>query len=138
VIGVAKGVAGGSLIVEGRRQREALAAARRASEAVDRLPGVIAPFPGVVVRSGSKVGSRYNLLRASTNDPYCPTLRGHVNTALDRRTNCAYEVVIDGVDETAVARAMAAAARAAAGPEIVRLSALDFGGNLGKFRFYLR
>lgn len=135
--GIEKGVAGGSLIFQGPDQPGVLAAARRAIAAVDALPGVIAPFPGGVVRSGSKVGSRYKGLRASTNEAWCPTLRGSVESELDPGANCVYEIVIDGVDETAVARAMAAAARAAAGPELISISAANFGGNLGKFKFGL-
>lgn len=136
--GVEKGVAGGSLIFQGQNQSETLTAARRAITAIDRLPGVIAPFPGGVVRSGSKVGSAYRGLRASTNEAWCPTLRGRVPSMLDDGANCAYEIVIDGIDEDAVAEAMARGAQAAAGPELTSISAANFGGNLGKFKFGLR
>ena len=80
--GTVKGVAGGNFLILGRTQEAALAAAEAAIGAIQRVPGVITPFPGGVVRSGSKVGSRYKKLRASTNDAYCPTLRGVVPTAL--------------------------------------------------------
>jgi formylmethanofuran--tetrahydromethanopterin N-formyltransferase len=79
---VAKGIAGGNIFPRGVSQRPALAAARRASEAVCAMPGVITPFPGGVVRSGSKVGSRYKGLVASTNDAFCPTRRGRVESSL--------------------------------------------------------
>lgn len=136
--GVDKGVGGGSLIVQARTQSAALDAARRAADAIDCLPGVIAPFPGGVVRSGSKVGSRYRALRASTNEAWCPTLRGREPSELDAESECAYELVIDGVDEEVIGRSMADSARAAAGPETLSLSAANFGGNLGKFHFHLR
>lgn len=136
--GIEKGVAGGSLIVQGRDQMLTLAAARRAAQAIEQLPGVIAPFPGGVVRSGSKVGARYRGLRASTNEAWCPTLRGNVASAMDAQAECSYELVIDGVDETHVARSMAVAARAAAGADTLSIAAANFGGNLGKFHFYLR
>ena len=136
--GAAKGIGGGSLIIEARTQRAALLSARRAAAAVAKVPGVIAPFPGGLVRSGSKVGSRYKALRASTNDAWCPTLRGRVESQLHPETECAYELVFDGVDEQAIRSAMHHAAHAAAGADILRLSAANFGGNLGKFKFHLR
>ena len=40
------------------------------------VPDVIMPFPGGIARSGSKVGSKYKGAIASTNDAYCPTLKG--------------------------------------------------------------
>ncbi|MGD9646646.1 MAG: formylmethanofuran--tetrahydromethanopterin N-formyltransferase [Pirellulales bacterium] len=136
--GAAKGIGGGSLIIEARTQVAALVAARRAAAAVAQLAGVIAPFPGGLVRSGSKVGSRYKALRASTNDAWCPTLRGRVASQLHPETECAYELVFDGVDEQAIRSAMHRAAHAAAGPGVLRLSAANFGGNLGKFKFHMR
>jgi formylmethanofuran--tetrahydromethanopterin N-formyltransferase len=134
---VRKGVAGGNIILQSGSSVDALAAARRASEALAHLPGVITPFPGGVARSGSKVGSRYKALRASTADAFCPTLRGRTNTVLHDGVNCAYEIVIDGVDEPSVARAMAVAVRAAAGPATIAISAGNYGGKLGKFHFRL-
>ncbi|MCC6417763.1 MAG: formylmethanofuran--tetrahydromethanopterin N-formyltransferase, partial [Gemmataceae bacterium] len=82
VFGTVKGVAGGNFLILAEGQDQALAAAEAAVAAIRTVPGVILPFPGGVVRSGSKVGSRYKKLRASTNDAYCPTLRGVVKTAL--------------------------------------------------------
>jgi formylmethanofuran--tetrahydromethanopterin N-formyltransferase len=135
--GVAKGVAGGNILIQSESQAAGLVAARSASAAVAETPGVIAPFPGGVVRSGSKVGSVYKGLVASTSDPYCPTLRGRVDTKLYDGVNCVYEIVIDGVDQQAVAAAMTAAARAAAGEGVIAISAGNYGGKLGKFHFQL-
>lgn len=137
-LGVAKGVGGGNVIVQTVTKQAGLAAARRAVEAVTGVAGVIAPFPGGVARSGSKVGSRYKGLPASTADPFCPTLRGRVESKLHPEANCAYEVVIDGISEQAVGAAMAAAMRAAAGDDVVAISAGNYGGKLGKFHFALR
>jgi formylmethanofuran--tetrahydromethanopterin N-formyltransferase len=136
-LGVAKGVAGGNIILQGSSATAALAAARRGSEALAPRAGVITPFPGGVARSGSKVGSRYDKLPASTAEAYCPTLRGRVETQLHEAAVCGYEIVIDGVDEPAVAGAMAAAIRAAAGEGIVAITAGNYGGKLGKFHFHL-
>ena len=137
-VGVAKGVGGGNFIIQGRSLPAALAAARRAVDAIAAVPGTITPFPGGTVRSGSKVGSRYAALRASTNEAFCPGLVGRVATEIDPEASCCLEVVIDGVDRDAVARAMAAGMRAAAGPEIPAIAAGNYGGKLGKHHFHLR
>ncbi len=137
-IGVGKGVAGGNIILQAATAEVALTAARRVVEAIGNLPGAITPFPGGVVRSGSKVGSKYKGMVASTNDAFCPTLRGRVPTELVEGANCAYEIVIDGVNEPAVADAMRTALHAAAGAGVLALSAGNYGGKLGKFHFHLR
>jgi formylmethanofuran--tetrahydromethanopterin N-formyltransferase len=136
-VGVAKGIAGGNIILQAVSQSVALRAARRASEAVGALPGVITPFPGGVVRSGSKVGSRYKGLVASTNDQLCPTPRSRVETELVEGANCCYEIVIDGIDEAAVAQAMRTALEEAAGEGVLAIGAGNYGGKLGKFHFRL-
>lgn len=136
--GLEKGVAGGNIIMQSRDQASGLAAARRAAEAVAALPNVIAPFPGGIARSGSKVGSKYKGLVASTADAYCPTLRGRVESKLHPGAHCAYELVVDGVSESAVASAMTAAIHAAAGEGVVCITAGNYGGKLGKFHFHLR
>jgi formylmethanofuran--tetrahydromethanopterin N-formyltransferase len=135
--GTVKGVAGGNFLILGESQESALAAAEAASAAVRGVPGVIAPFPGGVVRSGSKVGSRYKKLRASTNDAYCPTLRGQVKSALDEGIGAVYEIVLDGLDLTSVEEATRAGVRAACRPGVRRISAGNYGGKLGPFHLHL-
>src|SRR5205085_4133990 len=137
VIGAEKGVAGGNLILQSVDQAAGLAAVRRATGAIWSMPGVITPFPGGCARSGSKVGSRYKGLVASTSDAYCPTLRGRVESKLHKDANCGYEIVIDGTSEPAVGAAMAAGARAAAGAGVVAITAGNYGGKLGKYQFHL-
>lgn len=137
-VGIAKAIGGGNLILQGETRAIALAAAERAVAAIAPLPGVITPFPGGIVRSGSKVGSRYKALKASTNEAFCPTLRAVAKaTELDPRASCAYEVVIDGIDEAAIRSALRAAILAAAGPGVPAISAGNYGGRLGKFLFHL-
>jgi formylmethanofuran--tetrahydromethanopterin N-formyltransferase len=137
-LGVENGIAGGNLLVQGRTLEATLEAVRRGVAAIAPLPGTITPFPGGVARSGSKVGSRYKGLKASTADAFCPTLRGRVETRLHPEANYCLEIVIDGIDESAVQRAMTAAIRSAVGPEIVAISAGNYGGKLGKYHFHLR
>jgi formylmethanofuran--tetrahydromethanopterin N-formyltransferase len=138
MVHVDKGVGGGNLILQAVSQAAALAAARRAIAAIEPLPGVIAPFPGGVARSGSKVGSQYKKLKASTADAYCPSLRGRVETKLVDGANAGYEIVVDGVDEESVAAAMRAGISAAAGDGVLAITAGNYGGKLGKFHFHLR
>jgi formylmethanofuran--tetrahydromethanopterin N-formyltransferase len=137
VFGTVKGVAGGNFLIVGWTQAEALAAAEAAVKAMTGVKGVILPFPGGVVRSGSKVGSRYKKLRASTNDAYCPTLRGMVSTTLAEGANAVYEIVIDGLDLAAVEEATRVGVRAACRPGVHRISAGNYGGKLGPYHIHL-
>ena len=100
---------------------------------------MVAPFPGGVVRSGSKVGSKYKFLRASTNTEYCPTLRPLVKSKVPEGVNCVLEIVINGLDEESVRRAMRVGIEGACSVKgIKRISAGNYGGKLGKYLFYLR
>jgi formylmethanofuran--tetrahydromethanopterin N-formyltransferase len=137
LFGTVKGVAGGNFLILGDSQRAALAAAEAAVAAIRQVPGVILPFPGGMVRSGSKVGSKYKKLKASTNDAYCPTLRGLVKTDLPEGVNAVYEIVIDGLDLPAVEQAMRAGVRAACVPGVLRITAGNYGGKLGPHHLHL-
>jgi formylmethanofuran--tetrahydromethanopterin N-formyltransferase len=135
-------VGGGNLILMGRTSDRTLTAAEAAADAVAGVPDAIAPFPGGIVRSGSKVGSKYKGLIASTNHLYCPTLRGEVpNSAIGPDVGAVLELVIDGLTPEAVAAAMRAglAAVVALGPNAgaIRVSAGNYGGKLGRHHFHL-
>lgn len=136
-LGIAGGVAGGNLILQANQLEHALAGARRGTDAIEKLDGVIIPFPAGVARSGSKVGSIYKTLKASTADAYCPTLRGRVESKLHPDANHALEIVIDGINRDAVANAMQAAMHAIADEQILTITAGNYGGNLGKHHFAL-
>ena len=135
-LGFAKGIAGGNFILQTREQAAGLTAALAAVQAIQEIAGCITPFPGGIARSGSKVGSRYQNQIASTAEAYCPTLRGRVATQLHPNANCAYEVVLDAIDEATVRRAMRAGIEAAFAQdkhgEVLRVSAGNYGGKLGK------
>jgi formylmethanofuran--tetrahydromethanopterin N-formyltransferase len=136
------GVGGGNLIIMGRTAAGTLAAAQAAAKAISAVPDVIMPFPGGIARSGSKIGSKYKSLMASTNDAFCPTLRGAVDSALDPDVTSVLEIVIDGLTSEAVAAAMRAgiAAVVRLGPSrgAVRISAGNYGGKLGPHHFRLK
>ena len=137
-VGAVKAIGGGNFLICGKDQAKALAAAQRAVEAIRPLRQVVTPFPGGIVRCGSKVGSRrYRSLIASTNEAYCPTLRGRVDSKLPDAVKCVYEIVIDGLTANAVAGAMKTGIVAACGRDIVTISAGNYGGKLGKVQFKL-
>ncbi len=137
--GMLKAVGGGNFLILARSAEAALAASEAAIEVMDPLSGVIMPFPGGVVRSGSKVGSRRSkTMIASTNDAFCPTLRAVTRTALPEGVNSVLEIVINGVDAPAIARAMRLGIHAACGEGIVAISAGNYGGKLGPHHFHLR
>lgn len=137
--GTVKGVAGGNLLFCGRDQASALAAASAAVAAIRTLPDVALPFPGGIVRSGSKVGSRYKALKASTNDAYCPTLRAVVASELTPETGAVYEIVIDGLTFDDVQQAMRLGLHAACRvPGLLRITAGNYGGKLGPHHFHLK
>ncbi len=140
--GVVPAVGGGNFLVLAESQPEALAACEAAITAMRRVPNVIMPFPGGVVRSGSKVGSKYKALAASTNDAFCPTIRGLTRSQLSAEIGSVMEIVIDGLTADDISAAMKAGIQAVvelgAGKGIRRISAGNYGGKLGKYHFRLR
>ena len=134
-----KSVAGGNFLILAEDDDAALAAAEAAVTAIDGSPDVILPFPGGVVRSGSKVGARgYGGMIASTNDAYCPTLRPLVASALPDGVNCVLEIVLDGLSADAIHAAMRKGIDAACIDGVRAISAGNYGGKLGPYHFHLR
>ncbi|MCR4406328.1 MAG: formylmethanofuran--tetrahydromethanopterin N-formyltransferase [Anaerolineae bacterium] len=136
--GIKKAIGGGNFLILGESQQATLEAAERAVEAMREVRGVVMPFPGGIVRSGSKTTSRYKFLRASTNTAYCPTIRRQTESALPEGVNSVLEIVIDGLNEWAIREAMRVGIRAACRPGVVRISAGNYGGTLGQYQFHLR
>lgn len=140
--GRGEGVGGGNFLLIASSLEAVSRACRAAAAAIAELPEVITPFAGGATRSGSKVGSKYPSLVASTNEAYCPTLRGMVDSQLGDEEHAVLEVVIDGRSAEAVAGAMRvgirAACEAAGGAGLVRVSAGNYGGKLGRHHFHLR
>jgi formylmethanofuran--tetrahydromethanopterin N-formyltransferase len=137
--GMLKGVGGGNFLILARSADAALSAAEAAADAMASQPGTILPFPGGVVRSGSKVGSRrIKSMIASTNDAYCPTLRAITRSALPDEVNSVLEIVVNGVDAPSIASSMRAGIDAACRDGVVTISAGNYGGKLGPHHFHLR
>ena len=136
--GIQDAVGGGNILILGKDQKTTLRAAIAATKAMREIDGIILPFPNGVVRSGSKVGSKYKALIASSNDAYCPTLRAVTSESLvPKGVNCVLEIVIDGLNEESVADAMRVGLHAAAKPGIKQLSAGNYGGDLGQYHLHL-
>jgi formylmethanofuran--tetrahydromethanopterin N-formyltransferase len=135
--GTVKGVAGGNVILMGRDPGDTLRAAEAAVIEMRKCEGVILPFPGGVARSGSKVGSKYRALRASTNTAFAPMLRGLCDSSMPDEAVCAYEIVIDGLTLEAVELATAVGVRAACEHPLVGVTAGNYGGKLGPFHVRL-
>jgi formylmethanofuran--tetrahydromethanopterin N-formyltransferase len=137
--GMQKGVGGGNFLILARSADAALAAAEAAADVMASRTGVILPFPGGVVRSGSKVGSRrIKSMIASTNDAFCPTLRAVTTSALPEGVNSVLEIVINGTDAEAIAGAMRVGIDAACREGVVSITAGNYGGKLGPHHFHLR
>ena len=137
--GIAEGVGGGNLIILAEDVPAALGAAEAAAGAMRTVDGAIMPFPGGIARSGSKVGSRYKALIASTNHVLCPTLRAQVDDSLvPEGIGAVFEIVIDGLGPEAVREAMRVGLEAAARAGATRITAGNYGGSLGEHHFHLQ
>jgi formylmethanofuran--tetrahydromethanopterin N-formyltransferase len=137
--GIVEGVGGGNLIMLAEDVGTALRAAEAAAEAMRAVEGVIMPFPGGIARSGSKVGSRYKAVIASTNHVLCPTLRAQVgDSQVPEGVNSVFEIVIDGLAPEPVREAMRVGLDAAARAGALRVTAGNYGGSLGQHHFPLR
>jgi formylmethanofuran--tetrahydromethanopterin N-formyltransferase len=138
---VTQAIGGGNFLILAAGPAAALAAAEAAVSAMRTVPGVVLPFPGGVVRSGSTVGARrYKKMVASTNDAYCPTLRGRigVNSELPEGVNSALEIVANGLDRPALERALRGGIEAACRPGVLEIAAGNYGGKLGRHHFHLQ
>jgi formylmethanofuran--tetrahydromethanopterin N-formyltransferase len=133
-----RAVGGGNLLILGADLPSALRAAEAAVAAMREVGQVIMPFPGGIVRSGSKAGSRYKFLFASTNEAYCPTLRAFApHSAVPEHAGAVFEIVIDGLSMPPVEEAMRRGMHAAAEAGALQLSAGNYGGRLGQYKIHL-
>ncbi|MCF2137180.1 MAG: formylmethanofuran--tetrahydromethanopterin N-formyltransferase [Candidatus Thorarchaeota archaeon] len=137
--GRTKGIAGGNIIYFSKDLATGMASGRAAVQAIEQVEGAYTPFPGGLVGSGSKVGSRYKGLVASTNEQFCPTIRSLVpDTEVPPDSNFVLEIVINGLNHESVAAAMRTAIETVCKyPGVLRVSAGNYGGRLGKHHFHL-
>jgi formylmethanofuran--tetrahydromethanopterin N-formyltransferase len=138
--GYADGLMGGNLWFMGSTVDAAVEAAERAAAAAATVPGVCLPFPGGVAASGSKAGSRYSFSVASTYEKFCPTLREKLGaeSGLPAGVGSVMEIIINGRDLASLCAATRAAIAASAEtPGLVKISAGNYNGRLGKNFVYL-
>jgi formylmethanofuran--tetrahydromethanopterin N-formyltransferase len=136
--GIQPAIGGGNLLILGEDMDSTLHATEAAVAEMRKVPGVILPFPGGVVRSGSKTSSRYKFLFASTNDAYCPTLRGFApETNVPEDIGCVMEIVIDGLDLPSTEESMRVGVETAAKNGAKQVSAGNYGGTLGQYNIHL-
>ncbi len=139
-IGAVEGIAGGNFFMLAENQMAALAAAEVAVDAICEVDGVITPFPGGIVASGSKVGANnYSFLKATSNEKFSPSVKDKVEGSnVPADVNGIYEIVINGLNENVISEAMLAGIKAAVQiPGMKKISAGNFGGNLGPYKFNL-
>lgn len=139
--GVQAAIGGGNFLVLARSISQALLACEAAIDAISLLPNIILPFPGGGVRSGSKVGSKYKGLIASTNHAFCPTLKGMPGNQLNDNIEAVMEIVIDGLTEDDVKKAMKHGIEAVCdlgkSQGIEKITAGNYDGKLGQYQFNL-
>jgi len=139
--GAQEAVAGGNFMIFAENQASGLKAAEAAADEIRAYaPDVIMPFPGGVCRAGSKAGSLKYKMKASTNHPYCPTLRTLVpDSVVPENVNSVYEIVINGLTLDAVKKATKKGVMAAASIHgVVKISSGNYGGKLGPFKAFLK
>ena len=138
---VTPAIGGGNILILGSSRGHVLKAGQIAVKEMSKVENIILPFPGGIVRSGSKVGSKYKGLIASTNDAYCPTLQGATKTNLNNEIEAVLEIVIDGINEEDIAKTMKKGIITIcknSNKGIKVISAGNYGGKLGKYHFHLR
>jgi len=139
-IGAVEGIAGGNFFMLAENQMAALAAAEVAVDAISEVEGVITPFPGGIVASGSKVGANnYSFMKATSNEKFSPSVKDKVEGSnVPADVNGIYEIVINGLDAKVISEAMLAGIKAAVQiPGMKKITAGNFGGNLGPHKFNL-
>ncbi len=125
-----------------KNRSSCLSACEIAVNVMSKIDNIITPFPGGVVRSGSKVGSKYKALIASTNDAFCPSLSGITGSKLHKSVNCVMEIVINGLTrddiDKGIRESLIAISKSKYKKDIVSVSAGNYGGKLGQHHFHLR
>lgn len=138
-LGYAHGVMGANFWIMCKTKKALKKAGNKALEAIHKVNGVVTPFD--VCSAGSKPETRFPWIGQTTNHPYCPSLKQRLGKASMVPEGVRYipEIVINGVSIDALKEAMKAGIAAAAKVEgVVRISAGNYGGKLGEFKFYLR
>jgi len=138
-LGYARGVMGANFWFMCETKRAVMEGGRKALDAIHQVLGVITPFD--VCSAGSKPETKFPLIGPTTNHPYCPTLKERLGekSKVPEGVNYIPEIVINGTSLEAVKEAMKAGIRSIADVNgVVRVSAGNYGGKLGRHRIYLQ
>ena len=127
-------IGGGNFLLLSKNRASCLAACEIAVNVMSKLDNIITHFPGGVVRSGSKVGSKYKALIASTNDAFCPSLKGITGSKLSKDVSAVMEIVINGLTkediDKAIRESLIAISKSKYKKDILAVSAGNYGGKL--------
>jgi formylmethanofuran--tetrahydromethanopterin N-formyltransferase len=138
-LGYAKGVMGANFWFMCKTKKAVMEAGRKALDAIHQVPGVITPFD--ICSAGSKPETNFPLIGPTTNHPYCQTLKKKLGLESKVPEDVKYipEIVINGTSMEAVKKAMKAGIQSANKVDgVVRISAGNYGGKLGKHKIYLQ
>ncbi|HDQ06140.1 MAG TPA: formylmethanofuran--tetrahydromethanopterin N-formyltransferase [Candidatus Bathyarchaeota archaeon] len=138
-LGYARGVMGANFWFMCKTKQSVMEAGKKALDAIHQVPGVITPFD--ICSAGSKPETNFPLIGPTTNHPYCPTLKKRLGEESKVPDGVKYipEIVINGISLEAVKKATKAGIRSASKVDgVVKISAGNYGGKLGKHKIYLR
>ncbi|MEM2028741.1 MAG: formylmethanofuran--tetrahydromethanopterin N-formyltransferase [Candidatus Bathyarchaeia archaeon] len=138
-LGYGRGVMGGNFWYMCRTKRAVLEAGRKALRAISQIESVVTPFN--ICAAGSKPETKFPQIGPTTNHPYCPSLKSRLRSESKVPEGVRYipEIVINGLTLDSVQEAMRAGIRAAMSVKgVVRISAGNYGGKLGKYIISLR
>jgi len=138
-LGYAKGVMGANFWYMCKTKRAVMEAGRKALEAIGKVEGVVTPFD--ICSAGSKPETKFPWIGPTTNHSYCPTLRERLGkeSKVPEGVNYIPEIVINGVSIEAVKEAMKVGIQSAGNVNgVVKISAGNYGGKLGRHKIYLR
>jgi len=138
-IGYARGVMGANFWIMCQNRETVKTAGEKALSAIHKVEGVITPFD--VCSAGSKPETKFPHIGPTTNHPYCPSLKTRLGEESLVPENVRYipEIVINGVSMNAVKEAMKAGIRSVLDVDgVVKVSAGNYGGKLGKYRIWLK
>jgi formylmethanofuran--tetrahydromethanopterin N-formyltransferase len=136
-LGYGVGVSGGNIWLMCRDEDSALKAGDAALEAIHTVEGVITPFD--ICSAGSKPETSFPEIGPTTNHLYCPSLKNKIaDSKVPEGVDSIPEIVINGVSMNAVKKAMKEAANVTKKMRgVIKISAGNYGGKLGRHRIYL-
>ena len=138
-LGYGRGVMGGNFWYMCKTKEAVMEAGRKALDAIGQVEGTITPFD--ICSAGSKPETKFPWIGPTTNHPYCPSLKKQLakESKVPEGVNYIPEIVINGASIDAVKEAIKAGINTAREVDgVLRISAGNYGGKLGKYKIYLK